>query len=108
MIKCVVGLNNYYLSAMINGNDADTLENKSYDRCFTKTKIKDAFYKVGSFPFTRECLNNPLARHELDGISNESAIMRKLQSNNITTTREVEKLGFNNVFTAILAKKLKN
>ena len=41
--KCVVGLNNYDLSAMINGNDTDTLENKRFDRYFTKTKIKDAF-----------------------------------------------------------------
>ena len=89
---------------MINGNDTDTLENKFVDRYFTKTKIKDVFYKVGFLPFTRDCLNNPLARHELDGISSESPIMRKLQSNYITTTHEVEKLGFNNVFTARLPK----
>ena len=103
-IKCVVGLKNYDLSVMINGNDTDTLENKFVDRYFTKTKIKDVFYKVGFLPFTRDCLNNPLARHELDGISSESPIMRKLQSNYITTTHEVEKLGFNNVFTARLPK----
>ena len=108
-IKCVVGLNKYDLSAMINENDTNTLENKPFDRCFAKTKIKDAFYKVGCVPFTRECLINPLVRHELDGISSESPIMRKLQSNYITTTHEVEKLGFNNVFTARLPKiKKKN
>ena len=103
-IKCVVGLNNNDLSVMINGNDTDTLENRPFDRCFTKSKIKDAFYKVGFVPFTRECLKNPLVRHELDGISSESSIMRKLQSDYITTTHEVEKLGFNNVFTARLPK----
>ena len=31
-------------------------------------------------------------------------MMRKLQSDYITTTHEVEKLGFNNVFTARLPK----
>ena len=103
-IKCVVGLKNYDLSVMINGNDTDTLENKFVDRYFTKTKIKDVFYKVGFLPFTRDCLNNPLARHELDGISSESSIMRKLQIDCITTTHEVEKLGFDNVFTARLPK----
>ena len=71
-IKCVVGLKNYDLSVMINRNDTDTLEYKSVDRYVTKTKIKDVFYKVGFLPFTRDCLNSPLVRHELDGISSES------------------------------------
>ena len=48
-IKCVVGLNNYDVSVMINGNDNDTLENKDFDRYFTKTKIKNAFTRQDLF-----------------------------------------------------------
>ena len=94
-IKCVVDLNNYDLSVMINGKDTDTIENKPFDRCFIKTKIKNAFYKVDFFPFVR---------HELDGNSNENENLRQLQSDYITTTLDVEKIGFNNVFTTILPK----
>ena len=46
-------------------------------------------------------------RHELDVNSNESESIKQLQSDYITTTLEVEKLGFNNVFTARLQKAKK-
>ena len=75
---------------------------------FHQNENQRFIYKVGFVPFTGECLNNPLVRHELDGISSKSSIMRKLQSDYITTTHEVEKLGFNIVFTARLPKIKKN
>ena len=55
-VKCVVGLTNADLSVMINGKEDDEIENKSFDRCFTKSKILDTFYKVGFVPFTRKCI----------------------------------------------------
>ena len=94
-IKCVVDLKNYDLSVMINGKDTNTIENKPFDSCFIKTKIKNAFYKVDFFPFVR---------HELDGNSNENDNLRKLKSDYITSTLDVKKIGFNNVFTTILSK----
>ena len=42
-IKCVVGLNNYDFSVIMNGKDTDIIENKHFNRCFIKTKIKNTF-----------------------------------------------------------------
>ena len=74
----------------------------------SKQKIKNKFYKVGFVPFTKDCLNNLLMRHELDENSNESESLRQLQSDYITPTLEAEKLGFNNMFTARLPKAKNN
>ena len=106
-VKCVVGLTNADLSVMINGKEDDEIENKPFDRCFIKSKILDAFYKVGFVPFTRKCLSNPKVRHELDEGTSKSGELEKIQENYNKHRKEVEKLGFNNVFDAKLPKKKK-
>ena len=108
VIKCVVGLTNYDLSVMINGKPSDPIDKNSFEKCFIKSRIQDAFYKVGFIPFTRKCLSNPLVHHELDENLTESDSLRKLQDDYITTTIEAEKLGFNNVFIARLPKVKKH
>ena len=104
-VKCVVGLTNADLSVMINGKEDDEIENKPSDRCFIKSKILYAFYKVGFVPFTRKCLSNPKVRHELDEGTSKSGELEKLQENYNKHRKEVEKLGFNNVFDAKLPQK---
>mgnify|MGYP001479721748 CR=1 FL=1 len=106
-VKCVVGLTNADLSVMINGKEDDEIFNKPFDRTFVKSKILDAFYKVGFVPFTRKCLSNPKVRHELDEGTSKSGELEKLQENYNKHRKEVEKLGFNNVFDAKLPKKKK-
>ena len=66
---------------MINGKEDDEIENKPFDRCFIKSKILDAFYKVGFVPFTLKCLANPKVRHEIDegtSKSDELKIYKKM------------------------------
>ena len=84
--------------------------NKPFDRSFVKSKILDAFYKVGFVHFTRKCLTNPKVRHELDEGTNKSGELKELELNYIEYRKEVEKLGFNNIFDAKLpkVKKTKN
>ena len=45
-IKCDVALSNQGLSVMINGKETDSIDNRIFDKCFIKSKIKDIFYKV--------------------------------------------------------------
>ena len=78
--------------------------NKPFDRSFVKSKILDAFYKVGFVHFTRKCLTNPKVRHELDEGTNKSGELKELELNYIEYRKEVEKLGFNNIFDAKLPK----
>ena len=99
-VKCVVGLTNADFSVMINGKEDDEIENTPFDRCFIKSKILDAFYKVGFVPFTRKCLTNPVVGHELDEGISKSDELEKLQEKYFERRKEVEKLGFNNVFDA--------
>ena len=64
---------------MINGKEDDDIFNKPFDRSFIKSKILDAFYKVGFFPFTRKYLTNPKVRHKLDEGINKSDELKKLE-----------------------------
>ena len=56
-IKCVVGLDNSDFTVMINGKLSDPEEMRPFDHCFKKTRILDAWNKVGFVPFTL-CLKN--------------------------------------------------
>ena len=95
---------NVILSVMINGKEIDLIENRPFDKCFIKSKIKYASYKVRFVPFTRILLMNTLVLHDLDEKTNESDNLIKLQDDYIATTIEAEKLVFNKFFTARLPK----
>ena len=89
---------------MINGKEDDAIYNKPFDRMFIKSKILDAFNKVGFVPFERKCLTNPKVPHELDEGTSKSDELKKLQVKYFEYRKEVGKLGFKNIFDAKLPK----
>jgi hypothetical protein len=52
------------LSTVVNGKQGDLLENRPFDRNFTKAKISASWVKVGFVPFTRNCVKHKKVRHE--------------------------------------------
>jgi hypothetical protein len=52
------------LSTVVNGKQGDLLENRPFDRNFTKAKICASWVKVGFVPFTRNCVKHKKVRHE--------------------------------------------
>ena len=51
-------LTNDDLPMIVNGDDLDDIEDKPFDYCFTKEKIKNCFPRVGYVLFTRKALEN--------------------------------------------------
>ena len=51
-------LTNDDLPVIVSGDDLDDIEDKPFDYCFTKEKIKNCFPRVGYVLFTRKALEN--------------------------------------------------
>ena len=64
---------------MINRKEDANIENKPFDRCLTKTKMLDTFYKVGFVPPILKCLTNLKVRHDMDEETSESGKLQTLQ-----------------------------
>jgi hypothetical protein len=53
------------LPTVVNGKHDDEIENKPFDKYFTKERIIASWTKVGFVPFTRNCVQSKKVRHEL-------------------------------------------
>ena len=78
---------------ILNGDDFDYIEDKPFDYCFTKEKIKNYFAKLGYVPITRKALRNPNIRHEMnekDGKAEDLFLLSKLYETTKNDLREKE------------------
>ena len=53
------------LATVVNGKQDDEIDNKPFDKFFTKERIVASWAKVGFVPFTQNCVHSKKVRHEL-------------------------------------------
>ena len=59
-------LSNYDLAPIVNGFPGDPIEMRSFDYCFQEESILKSWIAVGFLPMTRNAINDPKVRRELN------------------------------------------
>jgi len=106
--KVAVNLDNDDLGVIVNGYPDDKIDDKPFDKCFTKEIVLKGWGRVGYCPFTREALKNPKLRLELGQTKPAENIENLQKTYNDLAEKAVER-GYNPVFdkTVPVAAKVK-
>ena len=87
-------LTNDDLPMIVNGNDVDYIENRPFDYCFTKEKIKNCFARVGNVPFTRKAVETPNIQHEMNEKDEKAEDISLLSHQYETSQNVLREMGF--------------
>ena len=96
------------LSMITNGKEDDPIDQKPFDKVFTKKNNLKAWSNIGFVPFTRKALKNKKVRHELQETVPLDNKLDKLQHDYESSKSSLKELGFNeDVFSAEIPKAFK-
>lgn len=97
-----VGLGNLDLANMVNGYPDDPIDNKPFDKHFTRKSILSWWRKVGFLPMNRSAIHDPKVRYELGegGAPEEDGKrLQLLEDAYREGAMGLERLGFNGMDT---------
>jgi hypothetical protein len=67
------------LATVVNGKQGNEIEERPFEKIFTKAKICASWSKVGFIPFTRNCIKHKKVRHEL-GQREKDLLLEEVQT----------------------------